>query len=384
MRNVRWLFLLLATGCSFSQTLSTDDGGAGNEPMIDAPPDSPPDAPDPKCFGTGAFYVCAATDPTGTESLDNDNTIDTSTCTGPNRGIVNMGTPATSVCLVAADMITLASGEMVEVSGMRPLVLAAITSMTLSGSIDASSFGTKLGPGANPSSCATTIDGVAGLTGGGGGAGGTFTTRGGAGGAGDGGAAGVAAMPTATSSVLRGGCKGGQGMPGVVGILPGDGGNGGGVVYLVSRGTMTVNSNIDVSGGGGNGGSIGRGGGGGGGSGGMVVFDAQMITFATTARVFANGGGGGGGAGTNDAGEDGSDPTPPNITIPAEGGNTDPGEDTAGRSRGGAGAAGGTSATAGSDGGAGGGGGGGGHGLIRILRGGMSFTPGTISPVPTS
>ena len=370
---------MFVAGCSFSQSLTPDDGSNGNEPPIDAPPDVPPDAPDPKCFGSGIFYICSPTDPTGAESLDNDNTIDTTTCNGSNRGIVNMGTPPLSVCMVFADTITLGSGEIVEVSGTRPLVLAAVTSMTLSGSIDASSFGAKLGPGANPSQCGTAGNGVGALNGGGGGAGGTFTTPGGAGGAGEGVAGGSPVAATPTSNVLRGGCKGGQGMPGV-GVTATEGGNGGGALYLASRGTITINSNIDASGGGGNGGALGRNGGGGGGSGGMIVFHAETLTIASTARVFANGGGGGGGAGTNDPGDPGADPTPPNITVPAQGGQAN----TGGRSQGGNGAAGTTNATAGSDLGAGGGGGGGGHGLIRVLRDGISFPAGTASPVPTS
>jgi hypothetical protein len=378
----RWLPLLMATGCSFSSGLSGGDGGTGNEPAPDAPPDAPPDAFDERCFGGGTFYFCLDAVPTGTESLDNDSPLDTGSCTGSRQVVTSIpGTPPTSVCLVAADAITLDGAVTLSVRGTRPLVLLGVTSITLDGDIDASSFDTKLGPGANPSVCTTAgLDGTAGGTGGGGGAGGTFGSLGGAGGAGGGGAnAGgmPPATPPATSTVLRGGCRGGVGASGGGGAGPV--GNGGGAVYLVSRGTITVNGVIDASGGGGEGGLQARGGGGGGGSGGMIVFHAETLTVDTAARIFANGGAGGGGAGANADGIDGADPMPPNITQPAVGSK----DTTAGRAPAGDGAAGTTAATAGTQGTNGGGGGGGGAGQIRVLRGGISFPGGTVSPTPT-
>ena len=372
---MRSLALLLAGGCGFSASLSTGDGSTGGEPIV---PDAPPDAFDARCFGGGTFYFCLDAVPTGDEPLDNDDPIDTTACTGSSRTVTMIGN--TSVCLIAADTITLGTGVTVDVTGSRPLVLVGVTSITITGSIDASSYDNNVGPGGNAMACTTTgIDGTTNGGGGGGGAGGTFGSLGGAGGAGTAGATDGGKPPTAaipSSPDLRGGCRGGVGAGGTT---PVPGGGGGGALFLVSRGNITIDGILDVSGGGGEGGLAARGGGSGGGSGGMIVFHAETLNVNSSARIYANGGGGGGGAGTNDGGDDGADPLPPDITDPALGGQSI----MAGRSRGGNGAAGTTGATAGMQGNNGGGGGGGGVGQIRVLRGGMNFPNGTISPPPT-
>ena len=369
---MRLLSLLLAGGCGFSASL-TGDASPGAEPIA---PDAAPDAFDARCFGGGTFYFCLDALPAGEEPLDNDDPIDTSACTGSKRSIEMIGN--TSVCVIAADTITLGQGVTVAVNGARPLVLVGVTSITITGSIDASSYDTTVGPAGNAMDCATGVDGASDAAGGGGGAGGTFGTLGGAGGAGAAGATMAGKPPTAASPpspVLRGGCRGGAG---AAGVSPVPGGSGGGALFLVSRGTITIDGILDVSGGGGEGGNAPRGGGSGGGSGGMIVFHADTLNVNGSARIYANGGGGGGGAGTNDSGDDGDDPLPPNITSPALGGQSV----TAGRSQGGNGAAGTTGATAGMQGNNGGGGGGGGAGQIRVLRGGTSFPNGTVSPPP--
>ena len=376
---MRWLGLFLLASCKFSANVSGDGGGVDGK-EIDAAIDAPPDAFDDKCFGAGTFYFCLSAVPSGTESLDNNATFDTTACNTVNAQPIMIG--ATQVCALAAETISLSSGQDTVVTGNLPLVLVAVTSITIDGNIDASSFDLKVGPGANSPACDTTgIDGTAaaGSTGGGG-AGGTFGTIGGNGGTGGVTAGGVATTAPPKSTILRGGCKGGTGMPGTAGLF-GLGGNGGGAIFLASQGTITINGAIDASGGGADGGQASKGGGGGGGSGGMIVFHSLgALTIGAAATLNANGGGGGGGAGNVDPGDDGSDPIVTTPLVVALGGQTA----TAGRSKGGDGAAGPTAATPGANGGNGGGGGGGGHGLIRVLRGEINFPAGTVSPTPVN
>ncbi len=379
-RTVRWMLLVaLAAGCKFSGSTGTPSDGSDSELMIDAAIDAPPDAFDPLCFAGGTFYFCFPQMPSGDVTVPT--SIDTMACTGTGLQILTIGT--TSVCVLAGNTVTLDTDTFV--TGTRPLVLVAVTSMTISASLDVASSLGNLGPGANATECntAATMDGAMSLNGGGGGAGGTFGTIGGAGGTGAGGAtAGGAALPVpAKSAVLHGGCPGGKGLPGPAAGLPSPGGPGGGAVMLVSRGTLTVSGTIDAAGGGAAGGTSGKGGGGGGGSGGMIVFHAGTLTITGSANINANGGGGGGGGGANDAGDPGGDPDAAMPTKVALGGQAQ----DKGRCRGGNGAAAATAATPGANGANGGGGGGGGVGLIRVLApSNPTFPANTTSPTPVN
>ena len=347
---------------------SIDDGGM-DAAILDAP-----DAFDPKCFASGTFSFCLGATPSGTRTING--SIDTTLCaTGE---IIKIGT--TDVCVVSADAMTV-SGP-VGVMGDKPLVLLGVSGLTIGALLNASGLGTGDGAGGNPTQCAANNNGANANVGAGGGAGGSFGTRGGNGGNGGGGVGfgAIAAIAAILPTTLRGGCRGGNGGAGSGAITLG--GRAGGAIMLVTRGTLTFGANgiVNVSGAGGAGGSIGRGGGAGGGSGGMIVIDANAITFANGARMLANGGGGGGGAGIDSAGDPGSDPLTGQPTQAAPGGQLQ----TNGRSQGGDGAAGSTLAEPGANGANGGGGGGGGHGIIRVLRGGMVFPGNTVSPTPTS
>jgi hypothetical protein len=191
-------------------------------------------------------------------------------------------------CVIAAHDIN-AAGT-VRVSGLRPLVLAAVRSISIGGAVDVSSSGTNDGPNASWSGCdVTAIDG----SGSGGGAGGSFH---GAGGTGGGTAAGVPAPGIADG--FHGGCRGGAA------VFPG--GAGGGAVYLVAGTDIHVTGVVNADGAPGLGGLQGAmpSGGDGGGAGGYIGLDAPMITVDQLAAIVANGGGGGGGAG-NSKGEAG-------------------------------------------------------------------------------
>jgi hypothetical protein len=363
---VRWL-LLLVSACSFSAKVQdvADD-------TVDAAIDSPPDAFDERCFGHAAYYFCLAALPTGSTDVGN-GSINTTDCT---RGtVVSIGT--TPACVIAADRITLTSGDVAGVFGDKPLVLVAVTQIQMSGALDASSVRGNLGPNANPTAC-TPKSGAPSTMGGGGGAGGSFGSEGGGGGNGGGGSGAAPSPAVAPVDVLRGGCPGGAGAIGVAGTAT-DGGPGGGAVYLVSRGKMTLGGTINANGGGGEGAPNNKIGGAGGGTGGMIVIDAATLSVTAGARIVANGGGGAAGSGNANPGADGGEGASTTPSTPAIGGTSS----TGGATPGGDGAAGTTAPTAGMpNGGGGGGGGGGGAGVIRVH--GDALPAAQVSPVPVA
>ncbi|MDQ3336430.1 MAG: hypothetical protein M4D80_14780 [Myxococcota bacterium] len=374
---MRWLGLILLAACKFSTALTPGDGdNIGGERMIDAAPDAPPDAFDPKCYGSGAFYLCLATMPMGNTTLDGQ-TILTTPCNNNTEFVAMLG--GVQVCVIAADRITLNAGQNAGIVGNKPLVLIATTAMTINGTLDASSVRGNTGPNANPTVCNNAgTTGATNTAGGGGGAGGSFGSVGGRGGNGGGGGGGTAAaIVTQPVTVLRGGCAGGGGATGVAGT-PTAGGPGGGAVYLVSRGTLTIGGIVNASGGGGEGADDNKIGGGGGGAGGMIVIDAGTLTINAGARILANGGGGAAGAGNSGAADDGREPIPATPLVPALGG-TNTGS---GATPGGPGAAGATAAMPGMNSANGGSGGGGGVGVVRVLRGG-TIPVAQVSPPPS-
>ncbi len=326
------------------------------------------------CYGAsdGLVQPCFATAPMGTVTLtDPVDTDMAGTCTAVLRG-------ADGLCVIAAETIRVE--ELVHVRGAKPLVLVATNAIEISGTLDAAShrglappmYTTAfVGAGANPAGGA--CDAGTGPTSGGGGAGGTLTTPGGnggnsiTGGADEGGVPGVA--PTIMG--LRGGCRGQNGDRG----MPGQGGNGGGAVYLIAEMSITISlgGQINASGEGGHPGVAGGAGGGGGGSGGMIGLDAMTIT--NNGVVYANGGGGGEGSGNGTLGAPGQEATNANEA---------PGSQSF--SNGGVGGSGGSGGTGtGSATGSrgedvntyGGGGGGGGTGLIKVYGGTLTgnFSP---------
>jgi hypothetical protein len=375
---MRWVpvVVVMLGACGFEHgTLhSTDDAALA---LDDAAIDVPIDAPDPLCFGHGAFYLCLADPPTGDVVLPVNTNINTTVssagkCNSDAAVVRTMN--GTDVCVVAAANITTTTA--LGSFGTLPLVFVATDSITINGVLDATATnGGSGGPGMNPAICGTTPAGANGGLGGGGGAGGSFGAKGGDGGAGTGGALG-AALPANTSPVttFRGGCPGGQGGSGAA-AANARGGDGGGAVYLVARNTITIVGTLSASGGGGIGGAS-KGGGAGGGSGGMIVLDAPMLAIDPASRIAANGGGGGGGGGTTSSGGNGANAGA--GSTPAMGGLADV---TA--SGGGSGAALTTDATSSTPATAGGGGGGGGGiGVIRVFSSSPT-APSNFSPPPS-
>jgi hypothetical protein len=363
------------TGCDSGFRYGGLAGGQSNQCTawddIDAGPDSPPidgpgiDAPPGDvCYGTGPGKVCFAQPPTGSQTISI--VVDTD---GAMCSTVVDGTPPG--CVIAADSIQITGP--VAVTGSKPLVLVAVTTLDVQGALDASSHRTpaaQIGAGADFAGCdAGTPPGTHG-----GGAGGSFGGAGGNGGNDNNGMhAGTAGAAMTTLTALRGGCPG---QPGNAGNgTGGTAGHGGGAVYLIAGTQITIEGSINASGQPGTGGAMGGAGGGGGGAGGLVALDAPIVT--NTGAIFANGGGGAEGAGQNSTGNTPADPTA--ATAPGGAGGTTAGGD------GGAGAAGATAAApgnqAGSSGGGlsgGGGGGGGGAGLIKLYQ--ATSVGGTVSP----
>jgi hypothetical protein len=337
----------------------------GDEP--DAGVDTPMgggDAPDGQvsdalsCYGAGLVNDCFTMPLTGTV------TIPSGTLNTGSSGMCS--TQFSTECVIAAGDITVASGTL-NVIGPKPLVLIAATTIMVTGTIDVASHrGGNQGAASDLSGC----NAGTGPGNNGGGAGGSFAAVGG-----DGGGANKGSAGGTIAATLRGGCPG-QSAPNS------PGGHGGGAVYLIANGSITVTGGINASGAsavGGNGTTGGSGNGaGGGGSGGLIVFDSPTVT-GTGSQIFANGGAGGEGAssggGTN--GNPGTDS--PNPTTAAIGGNN-------GTGSGGDGGNGSVTATLiGSTGATGtpsGGGGGGSAGVIKLFRA-STINGGSVSPPAT-
>jgi hypothetical protein len=308
MHVVRWLPIAFALiGCrqiaGLDDPLQGDGGVVGDGP--DAPLDLPPNA---ACYGNGLVRICFDAEPTGALTLTS-TTIDTDTSPSCATNVLSGGT---GKCVVAANTITIESGQLVHGSGGDSLVLVAHDLVTVAGTLDVASHRQgALGRGAdaNFSGC----NGGSNASGGGGGAGGSFAALGGAGdvsGAGTSTPGAALAPPTS----LHGGCSGRDGS----GTESGNGADGGGAVYVIAGNLVDVPGTINASGEGGDDPEDGAtSGGGGGGSGGMIGLDAPTVAVGGT--VFANGGGGAeGGDGTNSSA--GGDPTSGNAGIGGDGG----------------------------------------------------------------
>lgn len=368
--RTRWVLLaaVLMTGCRVSDVVY-QPGSGGND--ADA-------GIDPRfCYGSAPFSVCFAAAPTGTINITTSTTFDTGTGLGNGTQLM-CTTPMTGgagYCVLAA--ATIAINSPLRAVGTKPLVLVAADSIDVPTSIDVGSRQPPtepVGAGSDPLAC--TSGAMPGN--GGGGAGGSFLGRGGFGGNGASATAGggVPGMTSSPPTVLRGGCPGQDGFAFVY-ANTGNGGHGGGAVFLIASKSITVGGTINAGGaggeGGGNRGSDPRAGGGGGGAGGMIGFDAPQVTV--TGMLVANGGGGGEGNGTTNPGGRGMDAD--STSAAAGGGNETIGGDGGAGSSGAANGSGSNGLNASG----GGGGGGGGAGLIQAPA--TAILGPSVSPAPT-
>lgn len=384
--DLAWLAALaLAGGCGFGDNKAKPDAGPdldGAGPTADAaPPDMVPG--NPLCFGPAGWQLCFDAVPSGALTLSG--AIDTDRSdTSPSNPCVKVQ-PASWInalqpdaCIVAADKVTVTS---LVATGKRPLVIVGGSALAVTTLLDVASRRGAAGAGSQSTECRPFKRAPGTGSGGGGGAGGSFGGQAGNGGLGDGGnrQSGQAADPDVGDPTrLRGGCAG---QPG--GNAPaGSGGAGGGAVYLVSNGTLTITGTIDASGAGGNGGAM-QNGGSGGGSGGLIVLHATAISAMPGSLVFASGGGGGGGGAASgppatSRGVDGQDPTvglPLATALGGAGGQISDGN--GGKGGDGYPAAGNSLDGTGGDNQAGGGGGGGANGVVLSSQ---ALTGAVVSP----
>jgi hypothetical protein len=377
---VRWLAVLaLLAGCDKLFGLSQIDVDAGDagvdaKVFLDAPPDGI------VCAGGtngGPLHFCEQSTSLGPRTYASDMPINTDTVGDCDR-IAPAAGRQPSLCLVRATDMTIMAGVTITAQGSRPLVLVAMGTLTLSGTIDVSSHaGGITGAAANDPACPISVVAQgqqAGQNTAGGGAGGSFGSAGGAGGVPGGSMEGAlpgAAVDGTQLTVVRSGCPGGNGGVDHDGGF-GAGGASGGAVYLMATTKIYLEGGVilanGAAGGGGSNVNVADApGGGGGGAGGLVMLDSPNIEIQG-GTVMANGGGGGGGQGTGPSpGRNGDEPmsTAPFVGAAggaggAQAGMGGPGSSTLGPGPGGAG-------TAFASGGGAGGGGGGGAGVIRIF-----------------
>lgn len=313
------------------------------------------------CYGTGLVTACFDFPPVGDVAIGADVNTDTSTqCDTDARNA--------AWCVIAGESVTVPGT--VHVTGSKPLVIVATQTISIGGTLDASSkrVGGQVGAAANPAACAA----IAPPGTSGGGAGGSFGADGGDGG--DGPTANTGGTPgaaTPSPTALRGGCRGQDGN----GTTKGSGGNGGGAVYLIAETSITIDGILTASGAGATNGTTNSSGGGGGGSGGFIGLDAPAVSC--NGILIANGGGGGEGSGSATAGNPGQDAT---TVTAAQGGSLG---STNGGDGGDGGAGGSTGGQDGSNGSTSGGGGGGGVGIVRLYRASALDGTGAVSPGPS-
>ncbi len=324
------------------------------------------------CYGQGFIKACFASAPTGAITIDSAVNTDTD---------ARCGASSSATCEIVAGSIVVSGTT--TVTGSRPLVLVAATTIDVNATLDASSHQGKssTGPAANSSACLSGTPPFAESLGGA--AGGSFATLGGRGGSGaDDTPAGTPGGVIVPSSVM-GGCPGQSAGSGA-------GGAGGGAVYLIAGTSITIAGTIDASGAGGgpstSGGDVGASGGGtGAGAGGMIGLDAPVVQGDVTALIIADGGGGGGGAAFMGAnGGAGLDPISTAAASGGAGGSASFPMSNGGN--GGIGAAAGKPGGAGLDGeveGGAGGGGGGGEGVIEVW-GTFNVSTAVVSPPATT
>jgi len=317
--------LVFVAACGFKPEPGNTPGDAMRDGGVDAPdaPKPPPDGV--ACYGTGLVSVCLAQPPPTTLTISTPTTVMTDVDASCTQIVAQAGEPA--MCVIAAGTIML--DAQVIGAGTRPLVLVAVTTLSVNQTLDVSSHdGGTVGAGANATECVAPNQPEGDTGGGGGGAGGSFGGKGGDGGVGDGnnngGMDGTAAPGLATAAQVpakvRGGCPGGiAGSSNPMAPAGQAGGSSGGAVYLIAGDTIHVAATIVASGAGAPA-SLSQYGGPGGGSGGLVGLDAPHLQI--DANVVANGGGGAEGGSTaangggGNAGADGTSST----TLAAAGG----------------------------------------------------------------
>ena len=287
-----WLLLALAA-CSFRHgAAATADGP--DYARLDGSGGSGSDADaSPYCYGTAPFTVCLAGAPAGSPSLSG--TVHTGSASDTmceDGGYEKVMVGSVLACAVTGANLTIDGGSILRGEGTLPLVVVASGSLVIDGTVEVSSDTSgRVGAGADPAVCTSlSTSGSSNGGCGGGGAGGSFGTQGGDGGQGNSIQSTVGTARAADPGpvdTLRGGCPGAPGGSG--GGTPGGQRSGGGAVYLVAAGSMTIDGAVDASGAGGEGARPSKAGGGGGGSGGWSQSLVQRASSAAWPSVMSAG-----------------------------------------------------------------------------------------------
>ena len=257
MRSV--LALAALSGCQalfgVSPVDPKSDASADAKVYLDAPPAGT------VCAGvTGApLHICAQEVLLQGLTYSSDVDIDTDAgtlCTRIEPAAGEQG----ELCEVIATDLTIQPGATVSAHGSRPLVLVAMGTLSIGGTVDVSSHASpdRRGAGADDAACPIANGSVQapGASTSGGGAGGSFGGRGGAGGAPAGGVALMAPAPIdpATLTLVRGGCHGGAGGTDHS-MHTAPGGHSGGAVYLMAGTMLQLAGKVLANGSGGAGGA---------------------------------------------------------------------------------------------------------------------------------
>jgi len=231
MRMLGLLTCVGLAGCTFGSAKPSGDA------------EVPPDIGEPqRCFGAGLGKLCLKSEPTMPRTLSG--TIDTGVDTSCDE-IKDLD--GISVCVVAGTTVQVMDYRGV---GPRPLVIVASDKLTVAGTLDVGSRRGEAmsGAGAATAMCTAPTPPEDDAGGAGGGAGGSFAGAGGDGGRGDqdnnGGKAGPGIggihATQGPPTLLRAGCRGGNGGMGAAGTTFGNGGLGGGAGYVYVRGTFAT------------------------------------------------------------------------------------------------------------------------------------------------
>ncbi len=338
MRKAMSFTLLLVTSCTFDGSNSVGGDAQSDAPNamvvdaslldaalfdavpIDAAFDAVPPMPCPgDAFGFTLLNMdrCDPTDPIGplVLSMRSSNSIpphwldsDSGVLTYPNGSSTTLDhsvitqPDGSELFILNVNTFEIQSNSRLRLEGSRPVAILSTTDIKIAGRLLAFGRGSDEGVGANlDAPCVTSrgTDGVEqtanGAQGGSGGGGGGFASVGGFGneviGSGGGNALGGAVASSLNLVPLRGGCSGGNGG---LGVESGLAGGAGGAIQLVAANAITVGGKVSASGGGGRRAlaSDPGGGGGGGGSGGGILFQADSMVVADSARITVNGGAG--------------------------------------------------------------------------------------------
>src|ERR1043165_3744263 len=129
---------LFSAGCYYSANTFPPMSGDGTDSGTDGGDGSGPDTDPNNCFGTPPFNVCF--DPAFTQALTQPLSIpDQPINTSNDTRCVLMTVAGTESCVLAGKTITVETTATLRATGSRPLVLIAVDTIMISGTVDVGS-----------------------------------------------------------------------------------------------------------------------------------------------------------------------------------------------------------------------------------------------------